>query len=294
MTSITHPNSGNAIAVFSSHVVRGKVGNRAAAFALETLGFDVWAVPTIIMPWHPGHGPSHRFTMPSADFVSTVDALADGPFAGDISAVLSGYLGSPEQAGIIAGFVDRLRARNGNCLYVCDPVIGDDGGLYVPEATAEAMRDILLPRANVATPNLFELSWLTGGDAAFTPAEVMAQAQSIAPETVLVTSAPAMMRGHMANLLVQDSQAFAAEHRVLGSVPNGTGDLTAALLTAHRLRGAPLAKQLAMTSSAVFALLTRTQRRQRDELTLAEDYHLLSRPGIDVPVRQMMLSEKSA
>ena len=33
-----------AVIVISSHVARGSVGNRAAVFALETLGFPVWAV----------------------------------------------------------------------------------------------------------------------------------------------------------------------------------------------------------------------------------------------------------
>jgi pyridoxine kinase len=37
-----------SVIVISSHVVRGSVGNRAAVFALETLGFPVWAVPTVI------------------------------------------------------------------------------------------------------------------------------------------------------------------------------------------------------------------------------------------------------
>ena len=52
-----------AIIVISSHVVRGTVGNRAAVFALETLGHPVWAVPTVILPWHPGHGPSRRIAI---------------------------------------------------------------------------------------------------------------------------------------------------------------------------------------------------------------------------------------
>ena len=44
-----------AVIVVSSHVARGSVGNRAAVFALETLGHPVWAVPTVVLPWHPGH-----------------------------------------------------------------------------------------------------------------------------------------------------------------------------------------------------------------------------------------------
>ncbi|MGO8536034.1 pyridoxal kinase, partial [Rhizobium ruizarguesonis] len=44
-------NAAGAVIVISSHVVRGSVGNRAAFFALETLGHPVWALPTIERPW---------------------------------------------------------------------------------------------------------------------------------------------------------------------------------------------------------------------------------------------------
>ena len=43
-----------------------------------------------------------------------------------------------------------------------DPVLGDAGRLYVAQETAEAIRDRLIPLADIATPNLFELGWLTG------------------------------------------------------------------------------------------------------------------------------------
>ena len=44
----------------SSHVARGSIGNRAMVFALESLGFTVIAVPTVLLPHHPGHGPGSK------------------------------------------------------------------------------------------------------------------------------------------------------------------------------------------------------------------------------------------
>jgi len=67
--------SKKAVIVISSHVARGSVGNRAAVFALETLGFPVWAIPTVTMPWHPGHGVSTRIV---------ADENAFGEFLTDI------------------------------------------------------------------------------------------------------------------------------------------------------------------------------------------------------------------
>lgn len=39
-----------------SHVAYGYVGNRAATFPLQRLGFDVWAVNTVQFSNHTGYG----------------------------------------------------------------------------------------------------------------------------------------------------------------------------------------------------------------------------------------------
>lgn len=64
---------------------------------------------------------------------------------------------------MVADFVAEAKGANPRLRYICDPVMGDTGpGLYVPEAIAGVMRDRLLPMADIATPNPFELAWLTG------------------------------------------------------------------------------------------------------------------------------------
>ncbi len=153
---VRHACPPGAVIVISSHVVRGAVGNRAAVFALEMLGHRVWALPTVVLPWHPGHGRSTRVTMPDEDFRSIIDDLVAAPWIGEVRAVLSGYLGSPEQAAAVAGLVKALRRRDPALFYACDPILGDAGGLYVPVEIAGAIRDLLLPLATLATPNRFE------------------------------------------------------------------------------------------------------------------------------------------
>ncbi|WP_292153229.1 bifunctional hydroxymethylpyrimidine kinase/phosphomethylpyrimidine kinase, partial [Mesorhizobium sp.] len=151
-----------AVIVISSHVARGSVGNRAAVFALETLGFPVWAVPTVILPWHPGHSRATRIVPPLDQFKALMADLERAPWLGEVSAVLSGYLGEAGQAEAVASLVAAVKARTPDALYVCDPVMGDSGGLYVPEPTAVALRDRLMPIADIATPNRYELEWMAG------------------------------------------------------------------------------------------------------------------------------------
>ncbi|MGT2464924.1 pyridoxal kinase PdxY [Mesorhizobium atlanticum] len=276
-----------AVIVISSHVARGSVGNRAAVFALETLGFPVWAVPTVILPWHPGHSRATCIVPPLDQFKALMADLERAPWLGEVRAVLSGYLGEAGWAEAVASLVAAVKERTPNALYVCDPVMGDSGGLYVPESTAAAMRDKLMPIADIATPNRYELEWIAGAPLPDIKA-VTAAALHAGPSTMLVTSAPAMMAGGIGNFLLDGTQALLAEHRVIEKPPNGLGDLTAAVYLARVLSGQAPVKALQSTTAAVYEILARTAKRGGDELQLETDAQSLSHPMAMVQLRHLL------
>ncbi|MBD0413992.1 pyridoxal kinase PdxY [Oryzicola mucosus] len=286
MSSMELTDTPRAVIVISSHVARGSVGNRAAVFALETLGFPVWAVPTVILPWHPGHGRATRIVPPADQFAALMGDLERAPWLGEVAGVLSGYLGDAAQADAVASLVRAVKARNPKALYVCDPVMGDLGGLYVPLPVAEAMRDVLLPIADIATPNRYELAWLAGASLDDIKSVVSA-ALHAGPSTMLVTSAPAMMAGSTGNLLLDGSQALLAEHRIIDRPPNGLGDLTGAVFLARLLAGHTPLKALQSTTAAVYEILARTAKRGGDELQLETDSQSLSHPMAMVHLRHL-------
>lgn len=53
-----------------------------------------------------------------------------------------------------------LRTENPNLIYLCDPVMGDNGKMYVPEELLPIFRSEIIPLANIITPNQFELELL--------------------------------------------------------------------------------------------------------------------------------------
>jgi pyridoxine kinase len=275
-----------AVIVVSSHVARGSVGNRAAVFALETLGFPVWAVPTVILPWHPGHSRATRIVPDPAAFASLMKDLEGAPWLGEVAAVLSGYFGDASQVAATASLVNAVRARNPDALYLCDPVMGDSGGLYVSEAQALAIKDELMPIADIATPNRYELEWMTGAKLGEMKAAMIA-AMHAGPATMLVTSAPAMLSGGTGNLLITPDEALLAEHRLIDKPPNGLGDLTAAVFLARLLSGQAAGKALQSTTAAVFEILARTAKRGGDELQLETDAQSLSHPMAMVHLRHL-------
>ena len=275
------------VIVISSHVVRGTVGNRAAVFALETLGHPVWALPTVILPWHPGHGKSTRVAIGADDFDAMVSDLLRAPWRGEVKAVLSGYLGSAAQARSVARLVAGLKAEDPDLLYMCDPVCGDEHGLYIAEETAIAIRDLLVPLASIATPNRFELAWLAGAPLE-TSAAVMDAALSLGPARVLVTSSPPLMAGSTGNLLLSGRSALLAEHRLVPDPPNGTGDLLAAIFLSRLMEGLSEERALLTATASVFEIVARTARRGADELTLEQDASSISTPMAMVQVRRLM------
>ncbi|MBY3236299.1 pyridoxal kinase PdxY [Rhizobium laguerreae] len=280
-------NAAGAVIVISSHVVRGSVGNRAAVFALETLGHPVWALPTIVLPWHPGHGRSTRLTFAETDFDAAIDDLIRAPWSGEVKAVLSGYFGNAAQARSVARLIGALRQNNPELLYVCDPVMGDLGGLYVPEATAEAIRDHLIPLASLATPNRYELAWLSGA-ALEDNSAIMEAALALGPSRMLVTSAVPMMAGGTGNLYLSGRHALLAEHRVVENPPNGLGDLIAAVFLSRLLSGIEDEKALQLATASVFEVLARAVKRGSNELMLASDASSLSTPMAMVQMRRLV------
>ncbi|MDR3376772.1 MAG: pyridoxal kinase [Ancalomicrobiaceae bacterium] len=286
----------SAVIVVSSLVTRGSVGGRGAVFALERLGFPVWFVPTVWLPWHPGHGRATRVVTPEAEFAALIDDLIGSKWLGEVGAVITGYFGAPHQVEIAARLIAAVRQANPAALHLCDPVIGDRqgeaaGGLYVPEATAIAIRDQLIGSCDIATPNAFELGWLTGRDVT-TTGEAVAAARALNIATTIVTSAPAMMTKSAATLLVTPDDAVQAEHPLSPAAPHGTGDLFAALYLAHRLDGFEPVKALERATASIFDMIVRSVRAGSDELLIAAEQDVIKHSLAQVNLRHIAVPRR--
>jgi pyridoxine kinase len=266
-----------------SQVAWGHVGNSAAVFPLQMHGIDVVAVPTTLLSNRPGY-PTIRGRVLDAQLVA--DLLLGIEERGAIDGcrmILSGYLGSPEIAAVVADFVARARARNASLLYCCDPVLGDrDRGLYVQAALPPLVRDRLCPLADMLTPNHFEFEYLVGAKTT-TSGELIAQAQTLlarGPSTVVITSTELSDTpdGEIETLAVERSQGWRVRTPRLPISPSGTGDLFAALFAAARVQGADTRDALGHAASAIFAVLERTAISGTEEMRIVESAEQLVRP----------------
>lgn len=226
----------------SSHVVRGSVGLAATVPALQSLGHEVWALPTVTLAARPGLGkaaaaPGGRRPTDAAELAGILDALERDGCWSLLDAVLTGYFASPETAAAAARAIARIKARNPRVRILVDPVIGDSGRLYVPAETASAIRDELLPLADIATPNRFELQWLSGTSAFESRDAIVAAARALGPSLVVVTSAMEREPDVSTLLVAPDGVARELSAPRVAGIPNGSGDLLDGLLLGNMLAG---------------------------------------------------------
>ncbi|ROL54894.1 Pyridoxal kinase [Anabarilius grahami] len=200
-----------------SHVVRGYVGNKSASFPLQVLGFEVDTINSVQFSNHTGY--EH-------------------------------WKGQVMTADELQVLYEGIKLNNVNhydyVLTVCDPVLGDNGALYVPENLLPIYRDKVVPAADIITPNQFEAELLTGRSISTEKdaVEVMNLLHSMGPDTVVITSSdlPSSLGDQYLVALGSQKRLRAdgtmVTQQIRMDIPRvdavfvGTGDLFAAMLLA--------------------------------------------------------------
>ena len=275
-----------------SAVAYGHVGNSAAVFPLQRIGVEVLPVYTVTFSNHTGYGAWRGPMISPEDVAAVLTGIEERGVFPKIDVVLSGYQGGTGIADVIIEAVARIKAVNPSAVYSCDPVMGNArSGCFVAPEIPILLRDRVVPVADIITPNQFELGYLTGtepGSLAST-LESADLARASGPRTVLVTSVerPDREDGTIEMLAVDDDGAWIVQTPLLPLKANGSGDVTAALFTAHYRRSGDASDDLARAASSVFDLLERTQLSGERELQLVESQASYANPRMQFAVRQV-------
>lgn len=275
-----------------SAVAFGHVGNSAAVFPLQRIGVEVLPVYTVNFSNHTGYGAWRGPLISPEDVRDVLQGIEDRGVFPQIDVILSGYQGGEGIADVILDAVARVKEANPTAVYSCDPVMGNArSGCFVAPAIPVLLRDRVVPAADIITPNQFELGFLTDTEpdtleSTLTSVDLI---RNTGPRTVLVTSVerPERPEGTIEMLAVDDSGAWIVQTPHIPMKANGSGDVTAALFTAHYRRTGDLADALARTTSSVFDLLQRTYESGERELQLVESQDAYAHPRMQFEVRQV-------
>ena len=264
----------DGILSIQSWVSYGHVGNAAAVFPLQRLGFETWAVNTVQFSNHTGYGKWRGSVFEPSHIAQLIEGMAERGALARCRAVLTGYMGDPALGAVVLETVARVRAANPDAVWVCDPVMGDvDGGFYVRPGLPEFFRDRAVPMADIITPNQFELEYLTGRTIHDLPdaLDAAAQARALGPKVVLLTSLvrPDAPKDRIELLVATADGAWRVTTPLLPITVNGSGDAVAALFLAHWLKtGGDPAATLSAAASAIYAVLKETHTRGEREIQL--------------------------
>ncbi len=266
-----------------SRVVMGHVGNSAAVPVLQLSGCEVADVPTTLLSNHPFYPGLRGRSLPAEAVGELLDGIADRGVGRTAAGVVSGYLGSPGTALVLAGFLERARADNPGLRYTCDPVMGDvEPGLYVDSGLPALFRDRLVPLADAITPNPFEAGRLSGHDVT-TPDGVRRATDvllGLGPSVVVVTGT--RLSDTPADRL--DTVLATADGRWRVRTPfvdrhfDGTGDTFTAAFAGAWLTGAPAPTAVARAASVLAGVVAVTAAAGAKELQLVACRALIADP----------------
>ncbi|WP_426621802.1 pyridoxal kinase PdxY [Microbacterium sp. As-52] len=275
-----------------SAVAFGHVGNSAAVFPLQRIGVEVLPVYTVNFSNHTGYGAWRGPMIAPDDVREVITGIEERGVFGQIDAVLSGYQGGEGIGDVIIDAVARVKSANPNAVYACDPVMGNaKSGCFVAPAIPVLLRERVVPVADIITPNQFELGFLTDTepDTLESTLASVDLAHAMGPRTVLVTSVerPDREEGTIEMLAADGKGAWLVQTPHLPMKANGSGDVTAALFTAHYVETGSARIALERTASSVYDLLKATLESGERELQLVEAQEFYANPQMQFTARQV-------
>ena len=264
----------NNVLSIQSHVVFGHAGNSAAVFPMRRMGVNVWPLNTVQFSNHTQYGRWTGSVGDADELTRVIEGVGAIGVLPRCNAVLSGYLGAPEQARAVVEIVKMVKSVNPKALYCCDPVMGTTGGCTVEPGIQEFLVTTMPGIADVMTPNHIELQKLTGRTIETMEEAVTACRELIArgPKTVLVKHlTDRNSRADVFNMLaVTEKEAWFAQRPLypFARQPVGVGDLTSAVFLARLLLGDSVRDALEHSLAAVNAVVKATYDAGRYELEI--------------------------
>lgn len=231
------------IAVINDISGFGRCSMTAALPVISALGAEACPLPTAILSNQTGYD-SFFYD----DFTDRLPAyIAEWKkLSVHFDGILTGFLMSEAQVELILKFLKEFKTPN--TLYICDPVMADDGRIYstYSHALCQKMKE-LVSMADIITPNLTELCILSGTEydalvAHSADADYVLRIEAIAKsllnetlQTVIVTGV--CRESTICNIAVTAKGATVTESKRFGDSYSGTGDLFSAVLAGMLVEG---------------------------------------------------------
>ncbi|KAI0215458.1 Pyridoxal kinase [Lamellibrachia satsuma] len=199
------------------------------------LGFEVDAINSVQFSNHTGYACFKGQVLEATQ----LGELYEGLKANDLNKythLLTGYIGCESFLRKVRDVILDLKKKNPNLIYVCDPVMGDNGRMYVAEELLPIYQKEIVPLADVITPNQFEAEVLSGIriDSAESAKQAMQKLHEMGAKTVIVSSSdlgkPDILVGFGSSVANGNPTAIKVEMNRIPIYFSGSGDLFTAMI----------------------------------------------------------------
>lgn len=310
MSNDDYPFPETRVLAIASHVVYGYVGNTMAGFVMQSMGCEVAAMNTVQFSNHLGYRQAKGTKATASEISDLYQGLKDS-YLDEFDMMLTGYLPGAAAVEAVGSIARDLKYKStmkpGSFFWILDPVMGDNGKLYVAEDVVPAYKN-LIKDADLILPNQFEAETLSG--VKIVDLETLKKAITTLHERyriphIMITSISLPSSGAIPHLSVVGStftsnaapRMFGVEIPQIDCFFSGTGDMFAALMLV-RLREAvyenegliqkaawvseddvesidlPLARAAEKALASMHEVLTKTKEKRDEEI---EEYNKL--PG---------------
>ena len=260
----------DGILSIQSAVAYGHVGNSAAVFPLQRLGFEVWPVNTVLFSNHTGYGAWRGRIVDLPWIEEIIEGIRERGVIPRVRAVLSGYLGDATLGEVVLRTFGEVRQQRPEALYACDPVMGDEGrGFFVRPASPSSSRPVPSRRPTSSPPT--SSSSPTSPTARSTDggrARRRRRVRATGPRIVACTSLTFGPEDQLGILADSADGSWVCWTPKLPVNLNGTGDAFTALFLGHWLLSGHLDRTLERAVAGMYALVEATHERRSRELAL--------------------------
>ena len=246
----------------------GKCSCTVALPVISAAGIECSLLPTALLSTHTGGFVGYTFL----DLTDEMEKIFSHFQTLDLNvdAIYSGYLGSVDQIDLLINKVNYFGEKGS--LFICDPVMADNGKLY-PAFDLNYVKEMrkLVKKADVLIPNLTEASFILDREykESYSKEEIksiLKDLSKLGPKTTILTgvSFEEGKLGAMAYDATSDSFYEFFTERVEGYY-HGTGDLFSSAVVGCILNGISLDKTLKIATTFTFDSIQKTHQDNLDK-----------------------------
>lgn len=245
----------------SSHVVHGHVGNDAIQFPLNLRNWNVDCIYTTNLSAHPGHGALTSVKINPDSIDEVFQGLKKLSLDNEYDVVLVGYIGTNQIFHTVWNDILLSFKNHKDLIIVMDPVMGDNGKVYVDQKIVGSYLDLLGKNEifiDLLTPNHFEMEILSGikinsWDTLLNALDVFCK-KYYKIRNIVITSV--LIDNEMFCVGASVGRIFYYKVRQVDAIFSGSGDLFLGLLTDEFVEnGRDLMKSLGITIQIVEKVL---------------------------------------